>query len=65
MSIQQAAVEAYRVVGTSTTGERVMMAEHVDLDVAEQILYLLEGSPNYSDIFIECNGERLAQPSNA
>jgi hypothetical protein len=60
MSIQQAALDSmYRVVGTRTTGERVMMTERVDLPVAEKILSLLEGSTNYTEIFIECNGERL------
>jgi len=66
MSLHQAALDSvYRVVGTRTTGERVMMTERVDLPVAEKILSLLEGSPSYIDIFIECNGERLPHHCNA
>ena len=63
MSLQQAILETasiYDVVGTRATGERVMISEHVDLSVAEKILSLMQNSGNYSEIFVECDGERLS-----
>ncbi len=65
MSLQQAALETgliYHVVGLRTTGERVMISEHFDLTVAEKVLSLIKSTGNYSEIFVECNGERL--PTN-
>ena len=69
MSLHEAVVETgssvYHVVGTRPTGERVMISEHLDLTVAEQILSLMESTGCYSEIFMECDGKRLAQNCHA
>ncbi len=68
MSAHQAAVETcgiYHVVGTRATGERVMISEHVDLPVAEKVLSLLQSTGNYSDLFIERDGNRLLEHRDA
>ncbi len=63
MSLHQEALETasiFHVVGTRTTGERVMLSEHVGLPAAEKSLSLMQSSGNYSEIFIECDGKRLS-----
>ena len=63
MSIHQATVEdpsIYRVVGRRATGERVVITHNADLAIAEQIMSLMWGTGDYSDIFIECDGKRLS-----
>jgi hypothetical protein len=55
-----ASASIFHVVGTRTTGERVMISEQVDLPVAEKTLSLMQSSGNYSEIFIECDGKRLS-----
>ena len=62
MSIQQAteAPSIYRVVGKRPTGERVEISETADLAAAERVMSLMWTTATYSDIFIECNGKRLA-----
>jgi hypothetical protein len=68
MSIHQPALESgaiYQVVGTRTTGEQVMISERVDRTVAEMIRSLMQSSGHYSDIFIECDGTRLASHGDA
>ena len=59
----QATVETqsiYHVVGMRVSGERVEITETADVAVAEKVVSLMWGSVNYSDIFIECDGKRLA-----
>jgi hypothetical protein len=63
MSLHQEALETasiFHVVGTRTTGERVMISEHVGLPVAEKIVSVTQRSGNFSEIFIECDGKRLS-----
>jgi len=63
MSLHKEALETasiFHVVGTRTTGERVMISEHVGLPLAEKTLSLMQRSGNYSEIFIECDGKRLS-----
>jgi hypothetical protein len=63
MSLHKEALKTasiFHVVGTRTTGERVMISEDVDLPVAKKTLSLMQQSGNYSEIFIERDGERLS-----
>ena len=63
MATHQATAEApskYRVVGMRPTGERVEISETADLAAADKIMSVMWTTAQYSDIFIECNGKRLA-----
>src|SRR5262249_24433068 len=53
MSIHQATVEdpsIYRVVGRRATGERVVITHNADPAIAEQIMSLMWGTGDYSDL---------------
>ena len=61
--IHQTTIETepiYHVIARRATGERVEISETSELVVAVTVLSLMRGTATYSDIFIECNGKRLA-----